>query len=354
MLTQPFFNEPVYIKIVMKNPTKQPRRVKTVYAILASSLLIGLIIGCSSSDNGKDLPTSSSFNNLKITALNSLTQHFQFNTADGYASFVSAKNVLISVDASSLTLNGNPVTGQVDFEYVEIFDGGTMLITGKHTMGQMSDGNRSILVSGGEFYINATKNGQQLELDGSVTLEIPTTLTDGDNGGNPDMTLWNLTENDSVWIEATNFNPAGANGVELGTGQIITNGPVYFAYINSFGWTNVDCFYADPRPRTTILASVPEGYDHLNSGVYLHYDGQGSALAQLDTFDPTTNLFSEHYGQIPIGLECHVIFVTEFNGQWRYAIKPATVTNGAVYNFTLVETTVGTRAQLTAAINALP
>lgn len=338
----------------MKNSTNQFDLKKANYFFIAALILIIITISCSSSENGNSVPTATRFNNLKTKALQSITQHFQFNTADGFASFVSAKNVIISVGSYNFTLNGNTVTGQIDIEYIEIFDGGTMLATGKHTMGQMANGNRSMLLSGGEFYINATKNGQQLVLNGTIGLEVPTTLTDGDNGGNPDMTLWNLTENDSVWVEATDFNPAGANGVDLGQGQIATGAPVYFTYVNSFGWTNVDCFYEDPRQRTTILASVPDGYDHTNSGVYLHYDGEGSALAQLDTYDSATRLFSEHYGQIPIGLECHIIFVTESNGQWRYAIKTATITAGAVYNFTLSETSLGTEAQLTAAINDLP
>lgn len=122
----------------------------------------------------------------------------------------------------------------------------------------------------------------------------------------------------------------------------------------SFGWTNVDKFYSDPRPRTTILAAVPTGYDNTNCAIYLSYDGEGqNALAKLDTYNSTTLQFSEHYGQIPIGLACHVIFATEDNGNWRYAIKAVTVAAGDVYTFTLAETTVGTEAQLVAAINAI-
>jgi hypothetical protein len=64
---------------------------------------------------------------------------------------------------------------------------------------------------------------------------------------------------------------------------------------------------------------APEGYDNTNSAIYLSYDGEGTnALAKLDTF--TAGLFSEHYGQ-PLGLACHIIFVTEENGQWKYAIR---------------------------------
>ena len=116
----------------------------------------------------------------------------------------------------------------------------------------------------------------------------------------------------------------------------------------------MDKFYSDPRPKTTILAGVPNGYNYENSAVYLHYDGEGSALAKLDTYNAGTKQFSEHYGQVPIGLEMHIIFVTEDNGNFRYAIKTATVAAGDVYTFTDGETTVGTEAQLKAAINALP
>jgi hypothetical protein len=64
-------------------------------------------------------------------------------------------------------------------------------------------------------------------------------------------------------------------------------------------------------------------------------------------------LFSEHYGQIPVGLACHIIFATEDNGNWRYAIKGVTTTANTTYTFTQAETTVGTEAQLVAAINAI-
>ena len=99
---------------------------------------------------------------------------------------------------------------------------------------------------------------------------------------------------------------------------------------------------------------MPSGYDDQNCAVYLHYDGEGSSLANLDTFNSTTGQFSEHYGQVPIGLACHIIFASEDNGQWRYGIKAVNITANAVYNFTLSETNLGTEAQLIAAINALP
>jgi hypothetical protein len=167
------------------------------------------------------------------------------------------------------------------------------------------------------------------------------------------MTLWDgeVDANDNLtWDEQE--GGAGRGGVFL-EGSGVSG--VYYAFFNTFGWTNVDRFYSDPRPKTVILVDVPDGFDNANSAVYLSYDGEGnSALANLDTYDENTELFSEHYGQIPVGLEMHIIFASEDNGQWRYAIKGVTVAENDVYAFTLSETSVGTEQQMTDAINALP
>lgn len=164
------------------------------------------------------------------------------------------------------------------------------------------------------------------------------------------MLLWTGVEDAQGGVDwKRGGNPAGGTN-----GGVDNQNGTYYTVFNQFGWTNVDRFYSDPRPKTTIQATVPSGYDNTNCSVYLHYDGEGNALARLDTYNTTTGIFSEHYGQIPIGLVCHMIFATEDNGQWRYAIKAVTITAGATYNFSLSETTLGSEAQLVAAINALP
>lgn len=322
---------------------------------------IGLVVlatlaltSCSSDDNNNNSETpatAAEFNGIRDIALESLTQDFQFNAEEGSHTFTTAKGVQLTINGNCLTLNGNPITGQVDIEYVEVFDGGDMLTTDKTTMGRLPNGDMAMLVSGGEFYINAKKNGQQLDITCPMQLIIPASLTGGiDN----DMTLWTGTRDEdgnTDWDEQDE-NTAGANGGVFGEGQGAN--AAYYAFLNDFGWTNVDRFYSDPNPKTTILASAPTGYNFENSAIYLHYDGLGSSLAKLDTYDSNTGLFSEHYGQIPIGMPVHIIFVTEDNGQWRYAIKAVTISANATYSFTLGETTVGTQAQVTAAINALP
>ena len=321
--------------------------MKTNFKKIGQLFLLGILVAsCSKNDDSDSpdyVPSASAFAALREEALD--TQTFTFNAEDGATTFTTTNGVQFTINGNCLTQNGNPITGQVIVEYAELFNPGTMLVTNKPTMGRMPNGDMSLLISGGEFYINATKNGQQLAISCPMQVIIPANLTGGADTG---MSLWDGTideDGNLEWDEQDRAN--GENGV-------FVEGPNYYAYFSSFGWTNVDRFYSDPRPKTTILAEAPTGYNFENSAIYLHYDGEGSSLAKLDTFNPTTNQFSEHYGQIPVGLECHVIFVTEDNGQWRYAIKSVTIAANDVYVFTLAETTVGTEAQLIAAINALP
>jgi hypothetical protein len=307
------------------------------------------LLSCESDDSTPSIPTGAEFEALREDALSSIIQEFQFNAEAGYTTFTSTKGVVIGIDGNCLTLSGNPITGAVDIEFVEIFDGGTMLATHKTTLGKLPNGDLAMLDSGGAFYINATKNGQQLAITCNISLTIPTSLTGGEDLA---MTLWDGdidAEGNLEWREQV--PGTGGAGVEvLGQGTSST----YYALFSNFGWTNVDRFYNDPNPKTSILVAVPGGYGDQNCAVYLHYDGEGSSLANLDTYNSTTGQFSEHYGQVPIGLACHIIFASESNGQWRYGIKAVNITANAVYSFTLSQTSLGTEAQLIAAINALP
>ncbi|MEG0850547.1 hypothetical protein ACHRVK_07025 [Flavobacterium plurextorum] len=314
-------------------------------------LLIITFVSCDTSD-GDDIiispPTSAAFKSISEKGLKKNTQNFTITAGTGVVTLTSAKGVKLTLNGDCLTKNGNPVTGQVDIEYVELFDKGNMLISNKPTMGIMPDGKKNLLISGGEFFIKATQGGVELKTSCYMNLIVPTALTNGlDNA----MTLWNgvIDERGELAWEQPKPNADGTGG----KGGVQGEGANYYVTFGKFGWTNVDRFYSDPRPKTTLLVKAPEGYTNENSAVYLSYDGEGTnALAKLDTYT-SAGLFSEHYGQIPIGLKCHVIFATEDNGQWRYAIKAVTVAANDVYTFTLAETIVGTETQLVAAINAI-
>ena len=328
--------------------------MKSVKQILGLMLVAGMALTSCTKDPvldvqtnpQPDVPTAQEFKNIRDQALQDLVQTTTFNAEDGIV-FTSNKGAVLSIGAGCLQLNGSAATGVAELTFVEAYDRGDMLTANKATMGEMPNGDMGVLLSGGEFYINIKQNGTQLDPGCGISLMVQANLT---GGVDPDMKLWDgnmAPDGTIVWEE----DEGGANGQDNG---VFGEGNEYYAYFDEFGWTNVDRFYNDPRPKTTLQVKIPNGYDDANSAVYLSYDGEPNALAQLDTFDHATSIFSEHYGQIPVGLEMHVIFVTEDNGQWKWAIKGVTVAANDLYVFTTADLVTGTKAQLIAAINALP
>jgi len=327
------------------------KNLKNLFRITLMSMV--LLYGCSQDEEGNEVvpdeiieaPNPDEFNELRQIANNRLKQEAQFEAEEGIQ-FESEKGVALNIFEGTLKKDGEDVTGTVDLEFMEIFDAGSMLTNNKPTMGIKEDGRKALLISGGEFYVNVTQDGEQLDISNHMQLVVPTDLT---GGSDQDMTLWTgrIDDNENLAWEEEGVGPDGA-------GNMFVEGDQYVAFLSDFGWTNVDRFFNDSRPKTTLEVIVPNGYHIQNSSVYLYYDGEPNALAQLDTFNEDANSFSEHYGQIPIGLEMHVIFVTEENGEWKYAVQPQTVADGDIYTFEEDDFTVGTESDVFDAIDALP
>jgi len=300
--------------------------MKILNSTLCAILLTALCLtSCKDDDqNQAELPTAEEFQSVRQTALDNITQNFQYPPG-GTTSFTSNQGVQLDI-YNCTDASGNQTTNMVDLEFVEIFDRGTMLVTNKPTMGVLPSGEQAILISGGEFYFNATEDGTQLEACG-IQAVIPADLT---GGVDYSMSLWegNIdADGDLTWMPL---------GLEFGV-----DSSDYFVFIDDFGWINCDVFYDDPRPKTDITVEVPAGYDNENSGVYFAIVGEQSGLGTLA-------------GEFPIGLEAHVIFVTAEGTDWRYAVESITVSENEVVTFELTDTAVVTEAELITIINDLP
>lgn len=313
--------------------------MKTKFSTIGILVLMAIsTISCDTKDdtNGNQesyIPTSAQFKSLFADNLENQTQYATFDAGTPFI-YTSPKGVKLYINGSCLKKNGIPVTGEVDLEYVELFERGNMLITNKPTMG-IQDGQKRLLKSGGEFYINATQDGEQLTIDCGMSLVVPTSLTGGTDNemlpffGNID------TDGELIWEQAANME------FMIGTSQANML-ESYSAFFNNFGWFNCDRFYNETGPKTTITSLVPQGYGNGNSFVF---------LATPDS----VNSLGNSYGEFPVGLECYLIFVTEKDGLFRYVVKPLQALQANhTETFTLAETTSGTAAQVAAAINALP
>lgn len=313
-----------------KNKTKL-RAIKNIALV---TLLTFFLQSCNKDEyevinNVETIPTSQDLKNLFNTKLTSLTENITFD-ASTTLNYTSPKGVQMSIDGSCLRKNGNPVVGEVNVKYIEIFDKGNMLTSNKATLGNLS-GNKELLYSGGEFYIQASQDNVNLTLSCPISLNVPTSLTGGPQPGMQPFTGTIDSNGDLSWDLATSFD------LVLNTQTAM---PVYAALIPSFGWFNCDRYSSYVGPKTTITAQVPAGYG-ANSSIFL----------TVKTFP---NALGKSYGQFPVGLDCYLIFVTEKDGKFRYAIKPQILNTNHQVTFSLSETTIATAAELTAIINALP
>ena len=309
---------------------------KTSAGMLLPVLLCLAMTGCDESgDSHGPQPNKEALWKLFVDGTSERTQHFALNAATG-GNITAAQGTIVKFAANAFQkLNGNPVTGSVDINLVEIYDRSTMVLTKRHTNGKNGDNKIEALISGGEFYVNAMQDGMQLNPTFVYEIVAPTK-----NMGeiDPDMRLFNGLDAcigddcDVIWTENTD------HGIEIG--ELETMGRyqnAYFVFQSYFGWTNIDRWFNDPRQKTTIFVDVPEGFDNSNCAVFIAYEGEPAALGRFDIYDESSQMFTEHYGLVPIGIGIHVILISVVDEAIHYAVQSATVTEDHVVTIDKVE-----------------
>lgn len=325
--------------------------MKTTQNLFKSLLIIiAITFGLISCEHIEvETPNATEFKNIQEEAIENITQSFTLTANNGYTTVTTASGAMISINTTSLKKNGSAVNGNIDLEVIEIFDKGTMVVTNKATMGLMNNGKKALLISGGEFYINATQDGIALSNNSNIYVSVPTTNADTDMK----LFIGDDTDDDIVWEQATDTlaNDTIQSDSLRNNMQVYNN--MYSITSSKFGWINIDRFYSDPRSKTSIKVEVPKGFKENNCAVYISFDGFGTkSIAKLDIYE--NGYFSEYYKQLPIGLECHIIFVTESKGQWKWAIKPVTIAENQIYTISETETQTGNEEQIKSVINAIP
>ncbi|MDR3286040.1 MAG: hypothetical protein LBT27_01185 [Prevotellaceae bacterium] len=315
-------------------------------------LLIGLFLAVAFSsckndnENPKPAfnpPTSAEFTGLRQNFLDGLMQIKTFDATNGLT-FTSPKGVIVNI--SYVHKNGLPVTGDVQLRYAELFDIGTMALANKPLMGKDNLGKISPLVTGGEFFIEVTQNGELLE--GNANLQVPISYT---QGADPDdMSLWGLDEDSNVW------NTDNVNGEIVRQGGSGGAGAENYYYcLLPFCWTNIDWLSSLPGEKTEVRVKVPDGYSGSNSSVYAAYLTMPNTLASFDVYNEEGKYFTEHYGIAPIGFQMFVIFVSgdAETGQFVYATKLVTIEANQYVTFTADDLHSGSVQQIIDAINGL-
>ena len=280
-------------------------------------------------------PSGEALKDLFANNLESITQYDTFDAGDNFI-FTSAKGVKVMINGSCLKKqNGDPVVGEVDFSYIEIFDRGTMLATNKTTVGIQGSEPR-LLTSGGEFLVKVAQDGEELITDCGYSIHAPTSITGGtdqDMGAfagiidaNGNLSWEDITQTTEMW---TGFNQA-------------TNADAYNAFLNDFNWFNFDKFVDLGEGFTSVSFQSPAGFNNSNSYIFMATKTRPNSLAYAST-------------RMPIGAEVYYILVAEYNNGFKYAVKPAmTLTANPTVTFNLSELQNGAIQQVIDAINDLP
>lgn len=300
---------------------------------LFNSLSIGILLGnlfvasCSKKTNN-NATSPEKYQALTNAGFNSLIQTDSFDASNSNYTFYSSNGTEVHIDGSCLRKNGNPVTGMVKLEFYEAYERKAMVVANKAVMGKNANGELEPLKTGGQYYIYVSQNGEPLTSTCSISIENLASLTGGfDN----EMVGWSgyFNGNDLLWKQVSTVT-ISTNRKENG----------YMIDIPGFGWFNCDKLYDDPRPKTDLIISIPAAYANA-SNVYAMIKGEPHSLG-LAT-----------YGKWPVGIELHLIFVSENNGQYQWEVKDITVQNNHTINFDLSNSNTGTQNQLATFLDTL-
>lgn len=287
-------------------------------------------------------PNATALQNFFNQNTNALKQNFTLNNTSGGV-IIGDKGTRFNFNPNTLVdMAGNPVTGNVSIELIEIYDRSTMILTNKPTMGRMPNGQLAPLISGGEFYLNATQNGQQLAINFPVQAQLPTTEPN-DSMGQFDGVI-NAETGDLTWETVDSSDVFISGDTIAGAVQ-----SYYNMYCFNFGWVNCDYFYYDPNPKTDVVVDLPAGYQGYNSQVYMLFEDQETMVCQLYDYEADGIYTSPNF---PIGKSVYIVAVSIVADKLYYAIQPATIAADQV--IAISSMTEITKAGLDDLINNLP
>lgn len=237
---------------------------------------------------------------------------------------------VIKIKANSFVdKNGNVVQGDVNLEVKEIYGKGDMISSNAHTVS-----NDMILESGGEMYMDASRNGEPLMLanDKPIQVEMPT-------NGNGDMQLFygRPDQNSINWTLANNNTTAPTSNSNVNTGNS------YNFNINGLGWINCDKFRRNNGRNTKIAVRVPERFDSTNTAVFIVFKGQNSVTRFDGYSEPITyngGQFETKWYSVPVGAEVTLVAISELNGEYYSASKPVRISQNMTEELTFSPTTM--------------
>lgn len=247
------------------------------------------------------------------------SQTFTINTDNGQSSITGDQGTIVTFPENAFTtLDGSPITGTVSIELKEIYDKSDMVLSDRPTT---SDGR--LLLSGGEIFISATANGQELKLDSNTNILIElaqTTDIDSTMGlftGGIDSIGFNWTPVD---IDSSRV-VVGDSNWERDTIPCFYYDPAHYIYaISTLGWINCDRFY-DNGPSTNIHITCNGDPTTENTRVFIIFKNLNS-VSSLWVYNSTFDS-----GMLPVGEDITLIALGIKDGQEYFSKKDITISS---------------------------
>ncbi len=219
------------------------------------------------------------------------------------------------------TLEGKSVSYPYDVEIIELGSLKDMILFDKPTVSY-----GKILSTAGSFYLNATKDQNQLKIS---NVSYPSIQYRSNFGLDKDMNLFYgelNKENQFNWFPPKEIPGVGSN--QQREGLSIDDG-IYYIFPSTLGWINVDKFVNVATEKTTMVfkSFIP--------------DLEKIALfVVLPEINSVMHVYSGKSFEIPVGMEAHIVAVAkDTEGQYFSYIEKVKVKKGLTFEIKLSKTT---------------
>lgn len=268
-----------------------------------------LFVGKTNQDIPVETPTEESENTLSSTSASKLITRLskapQSKTITSYDDLPlkGEQNTEVWIYPYQLqTTNNESVDFPIDIEILEVYSVSEMIFNNVPTTS-----NGSLLVSGGEFKLTASKNGSDLSLSSSISVNVPTTSPDN----NMELFFGNEQTDGTV-----NWFPAPVDSIKFDSSTVnslYTSPSFYQIQTTNLGWINCDYFYRSTGSKSTIsFESADESISISYIKKYIYFPSINS-LANVygSTFEVDNNIEAYFIGISADENETPYLFISD-------------------------------------------
>lgn len=257
--------------------------------------------------------------------------------------FTSPQGTVVTIPPNAfVTSGGAPISGNVTVEFRDIYTPADMILSNMPT--QTANGP---LVSGGEFFIDASVNGNPIALapGANIAVNQPSMGMPVD----PGMMAYVFNTDSAVWQQPIATPPTftilpgdSTNTTFPGTKPdsiaFTASGYIYQVFaLDPWTWHNCDQPLTGSgfTTLTVNINNIDTTSIDYNTNVYLVFTGINSTVSVYQ--DWTTFDFSYMYA--PIGLQCTIVSLSIEDGRVYSSFTPITIGANQTVNVSVTETT---------------